>query len=328
MIAVVTGVAGFIGSTLAQELLQRGYDVRGIDSISDYYEEGLKYANLAKLDHPNFEFIHDDLNSVDMPSLLDGAAFIYHQAGQPGVRKSWGDDFGSYVDANISATQRLLEASKNSLTLKKLVYASSSSIYGEAEGFPTPETAANKPRSPYGVTKLAAEHLCSLYAANFGVPTVSLRYFTVYGPGQRPDMAFTRFVKAAVLEQEIVIYGSGNQIRDFTYVSDIVAANILAAEKDTEPGSVYNVAGGSSTSVLEVLDQLARISGKNLKVRHEQAVAGDVIRTGGETNKIREDLGWTPKTTLSIGLQAHYQWALNSFGSADVSSSSQRNREA
>lgn len=319
MIAVVTGVAGFIGSTLAQELLRRGHCVRGIDSISDYYDQNLKYENLKKLDHPNFEFIHGDLNSVDMRSLTTDADHIYHQAGQPGVRKSWGDDFATYVEANINGTQNLLESVKESKSLKKLVYASSSSVYGEAEGFPTAEDAATKPRSPYGVTKLAAEHLCSLYAANFGVPTVSLRYFTVYGPGQRPDMAFTRFVKAAVLDQEIVIYGDGKQVRDFTYVDDIVAANILAAEQETTPGSVFNVAGGSSASVLEVLELLRQISGKALTIRHERVVAGDVIRTGGETSKINKELGWSPRTRLEDGLKKHYKWAFENYGSQEPS---------
>lgn len=318
MIALVTGVAGFIGSTLAQELLKRGYKVRGIDSISDYYDSDLKYANLHKLDHPNFEFIHADLNSADLRGLIGDVDYIFHQAGQPGVRKSWGSDFETYLELNINATQRLLEAVKESPAVKKLVYASSSSVYGEAEGFPTAETTPTKPRSPYGVTKLAAEHLCSLYASNFGVPTVSLRYFTVYGPGQRPDMAFTRFVRAAVLDQEIVIYGDGKQVRDFTYVDDIVDANILAAEKDVAPGTVFNVAGGSNTSVLDVLDLIRQISGKALKVRHEEVVAGDVTRTGGETSKIREELGWVPKTSLKDGLQNHYQWAQTCYANDGI----------
>ncbi|WP_341393923.1 NAD-dependent epimerase/dehydratase family protein [Arthrobacter sp. G119Y2] len=322
MIAVVTGVAGFIGSTLARELLERGYQVRGIDSISDYYDAALKYSNLEKLNHPNFEFVEGDLNSLDIQSLISDAIYIFHQAGQPGVRKSWGDDFGTYIEANIGATQRLLEACKVTPTVKKLVYASSSSVYGEAEGFPTTEYSATKPRSPYGVTKLAAEHLCSLYASNFGVPTVSLRYFTVYGPGQRPDMAFTRFVRAAVLDEEIVIYGDGEQIRDFTYVSDIVAANIMAAEGEQTPGTVYNVAGGSSVSVLEVLTMLREISGKALKVRHEQVVAGDVFRTGGATSKIQEELGWSPKISLRDGLDSHYQWAMASFKNLPLSGDS------
>ena len=201
MKALVTGVAGFIGSTLAKQLLSDGHEVIGIDALTDYYEVSIKRHNLAGIGRERFTFHHGDLNGLDLDDLLSGVDWVFHQAGQPGVRMSWGEDFAIYVRENVLATQRLLEAARRAPSLQRLVYASSSSVYGNADTYPTPETARTQPLSPYGVTKLAAEQLCSLYAANFGLPTVSLRYFTVYGPGQRTDMAFTRFVRAAVLDE-------------------------------------------------------------------------------------------------------------------------------
>lgn len=314
MRVLITGVAGFIGSSIARRMLSEHHEVIGIDSFTSYYDHAIKRSNVVQLeDFPTFRFVRDDLNSCNVEGLLDGVDVVFHQAGQPGVRKSWGDEFAIYTSANILATQRLLEAARRSKTLKKFVYASSSSLYGNAEGYPTSETALPKPVSPYGVSKLAAEHLCSLYASNFDVPTVSLRYFTVYGPGQRPDMAFTRFVKAAVLKEEIRIFGSGEQIRDFTYIDDIVNANVLAANGQTTPGEVYNVAGGTNISVNDVLKVVAEIHGEPLKVRYIDAVAGDVIRTGGDIAKIQRDLGWSPKVDIKEGLQRHYEWARATF---------------
>lgn len=315
MRALVTGVAGFVGSTLARQLLAQGHEVVGVDVLTDYYEVSIKRGNLASIPEAGFTFHEADLNTADLGALLADVDWVFHQAGQPGVRMSWGKDFAVYVRQNIEATQRLLEAAKDAPRLRRLVYASSSSVYGNAERYPTSEDDRPQPVSPYGVTKLAAEHLCSLYAANFGVPTVSLRYFTVYGPGQRTDMAFTRFVRAAVLDETITIYGTGEQIRDFTFVDDVVAANIAAASTpDVPPGTVLNVAGGSNVSVNETLAIIERHNGRPLKVEHSETVKGDVFRTGGDTAKISALLGWAPTVTIEQGLERHLAWARETFG--------------
>ncbi|MEF2977450.1 NAD-dependent epimerase/dehydratase family protein [Subtercola sp. YIM 133946] len=310
---LVTGVAGFVGSNIARSLLMNGHEVVGIDAMTDYYDVAIKRRNLASLQVDYFTFVEDDLNSADVESLLDGVDVIFHQAGQPGVRKSWGRDFDIYTEANVNATQKLLEGARNASGLKRLVYASSSSIYGDAESFPTKETDRPAPLSPYGVTKLAAEHMCTLYAKNFGLPTVSLRYFTVYGPGQRPDMAFTRFVKSVVRDEEITVFGSGEQIRDFTFIDDVVQANLLAGGSDCEPGSVFNVAGGSSVSVNDVLDILAELNGSPLRVTRTEKALGDVFRTGGSTEAITAALGWMPKVDVREGLKRHLAWGRDVF---------------
>jgi UDP-glucuronate 4-epimerase len=314
MRALVTGTAGFVGSAISRRLLATGYEVVGIDAMTDYYDVSIKEANLQTLDDKAFSFVRGDINEVDLAVVLQGVDYVFHQAGQPGVRKSWGSDFQLYLDANVLATQKLLEASRHVSTLKKFVYASSSSLYGDAERFPTTEKDLPKPLSPYGVTKLAAEHLCSLYAANFGVPTTSLRYFTVYGPGQRTDMAFTRFCRAAVRGEKITIYGDGEQVRDFTYVDDIVRANIAAATSDSAPGSVFNAAGGSNISVNDVLDIITGLHGSPLDVEYIAKVAGDVRRTGGSTAAITAELGWTAQTPLEEGLRRQFEWARTTFG--------------
>ncbi len=313
MKAFITGVAGFVGSTLARRLLSSGHEVVGIDALTDYYDPSIKRTNLGTLASDKFSFFEADINSVDLSDLLEGVDFIFHQAGQPGVRSSWGDEFSIYTSANILATQRLLEAAKKRGAIKRFVYASSSSVYGNAESYPTRESDRPQPVSPYGVSKLAAEHLVTLYGTNFGLPTVSLRYFTVYGPGQRPDMAFTRFVKAARTGESIPLYGTGEQIRDFTYVDDVVEANILAATEESTPGSVFNVAGGSNVSMLEVIDLIESISGRPLQIDRLPAVAGDVFRTGGSTDKIRTELGWSARVSLEDGLRNHYEWAQRTF---------------
>lgn len=316
---MVTGAAGFVGSTLSKALISEGHDVVGIDALTDYYDRQLKLENLqGLLGAQRFEFVEEDLRTVDLDQMLADVEVIYHQAGQPGVRASWGSEFLAYTEANIDATQRLLEAAVKQGSIRRFVYASSSSVYGNAESYPTLETDLPQPLSPYGVTKLAAEHLCSLYAANFGLPTVSLRYFTVYGPGQRPDMAFTRFVQAAVADEQIVIYGDGTQIRDFTFVDDVVHANMLAAQREVPPGTVLNVAGGSNISVNEVLRMIEEISGKKLKISYENKVQGDVFRTGGSTERIEEILGWRPSVSLESGLKRHYQWALERASSQNA----------
>lgn len=313
MKAIVTGAAGFVGSNLVRQLTGEGYDVLGVDSLTDYYDVGIKLGNLESIADKNFSFVKGDLNELDLPQLLEGADFIFHQAGQPGVRKSWGSDFVTYTECNISATQRLLEASRGLPSLKKFVYASSSSVYGNAETYPTLESALPQPVSPYGVSKLAAEHLVGLYGSNFGVPSVSLRYFTVYGPGQRPDMAFTRFVRAAILNERIRIFGAGNQVRDFTYVDDIVSANIKAAESEAPAGSVFNVAGGSNISVNEVLDVVQGIHADKLDVQYINPVAGDVFRTMGSIEAFKTATGWEPQVDIEEGLRLQYAWARRTF---------------
>lgn len=315
MRVLVTGVAGFIGSTLASRLVREGNSVVGVDVLTDYYDIGLKRANLAQIPKVGFKFVEGDLNNLDLDQLLDGVEYVFHEAGQPGVRKSWGSDFEIYTSQNINATQRLLEAARRATGLKKLVYASSSSVYGDAERYPTVESDLPQPISPYGVTKLAAEHLCTLYGRSFGVPTVSLRYFTVYGPRQRPDMAFTRFIQAALQDDEITIFGTGDQIRDFTFVDDVVEANIQAAVSETiNPGAVYNVAGGSSISVNGVLKLLEELSGRELRVVRSAAVAGDVFRTGGSTALIQEEIGWRSTVSIEEGLKRQLEWGRSVYG--------------
>lgn len=317
MRAVVTGAAGFVGSTLSRRLRQEGWDVVGIDSFTDYYDVDRKRRNAAAVVDSGAELIEADLLDVDLASVMRNVDVVFHQAGQPGVRASWGEGFTAYATRNVLATQRVLESLRDHPTLTRFVYASSSSIYGDAESFPTTEDTNPAPVSPYGVTKLAAEHLTTLFGTNFGVPTTSLRYFTVYGPSQRPDMAFTRFVTAAVQGTPIEIYGTGEQIRDFTFVDDVVQANILAGTTDTAPGSVYNVAGGTNASVNDVLGLLRDLSGGRLEVSYTDAAIGDVFRTGGDTTKIASELGWKPTITLHEGLDRHLAWARETFRVSD-----------
>lgn len=309
MYALVTGAAGFVGSHLVRRLKQENFRVVGVDSFTDYYDVGLKHSNASTATALGVKMIEGDINLIDLDALLQDIEVVFHLAGQPGVRSSWGAEFSTYTYCNIQATQRLLEACRRSKTVNRLVYASSSSVYGNAERYPTKETDLPQPLSPYGVSKLAAEHLCGLYAASFGVPTVSLRYFTVYGPRQRPDMAFTRFARAAVYGDEITIFGTGEQVRDFTYVEDIVNANILAGTSDVHAGAVLNVAGGSHTSVNEVLQIFERLADRHLAVNRVESIAGDVQMTGGDTSEIESLLGWRPKVSLEEGIARQFEWA-------------------
>ncbi|KAA0079109.1 NAD-dependent epimerase/dehydratase family protein [Mycolicibacterium sp. P9-64] len=310
MTVLVTGVAGFIGSTLAERLVSDGHEVIGIDNFSDYYDREIKESNISRLaDVSDFTLLEGDLNKADLPALLDRVEIVYHQAGQPGVRKSWGTDFADYVDANVCATQRLLEAVRRSAPgLTRFVYASSSSVYGDAERYPTLESDRPQPRSPYGVTKLAAEHLVNLYAANFGIPAISLRYFTVYGPKQRPDMAFNRFIALARRGRPLPVHGDGSQIREFTYVDDIVEANVRAGDASVAPGTVVNLSGGASTSVNDVLELLEKIHGEPLQLDRGEPALGDVFRTGGSTERATALLGWEPRVGIEDGLAREYDW--------------------
>ena len=308
MRAVVTGAAGFIGSTVTDALLARGDQVIGIDCFTPYYERADKEANLATAQQSErFELVEADLREADIDEWLQGADVVFHQAAQPGVRLSWSTGFADYDGHNVLATQRLLEAAKRT-GVPRLVYASSSSVYGNAASYPTTEDDVPKPHSPYGVTKLAAEHLCNLYAANWGVPTVSLRYFTVYGPRQRPDMAMHRLLRATLSGQAFPLYGDGSAVRDFTFVGDAVNANLLAAEADCAPGTVVNVAGGSSIAMRDLFELVTGVIGTAPVLDQQATQPGDVARTGGTIERAQQLLGWTPRTDLRTGLAAQTEW--------------------
>jgi UDP-glucuronate 4-epimerase len=306
--ALVTGAAGFIGSHLAERLVDAGCRVRGIDCLTPYYDPRWKRRNLKTVSRSErFEFREVDLRTADLAAQIADVEVVFHQAAQPGVRASWSDGFALYDAHNILATQRLLEAARTA-DLRRFVYASSSSVYGEALAYPTSERDLPRPHSPYGVTKLAAEHLCGLFAANWGVPTVALRYFTVYGPRQRPDMAIHRLIQAALEGHPFPLYGSGDQVRDFTFVSDVVEANILAAETEVVAGSVVNIAGGSDIDVRGLIELVEGTTGFPIRIDHLPAQAGDVRRTGGSTELSRQLLGWFPKIDLAAGIRAQVEW--------------------
>ncbi len=307
-VCLVTGAAGFIGSHLSERLLRDGYQVIGVDCFTDYYSRTLKESNLAVLrQSPGFRFIEADLGKVDLSALLEGVSYILHQAAQAGVRASWGQSFATYTDLNILVTQKLLEAARSATSLRKFVYASSSSVYGDNPELPLRETSAVQPVSPYGVTKLAGEYLARLYASNFGVPTVSLRYFTVYGPRQRPDMAFHKFLRAIYGGQEIEIYGDGEQTRDFTFISDAVQANVLAMSHG-EPGAFFNIGGGSRVTVKQCLEILGRVTGREVHVTYREPQHGDVRHTWADTTAARTILGFEPRVSLEEGLAAEAEW--------------------
>ncbi len=312
--ALVTGAAGFIGSHLCARLLREGWQTRGLDSFDPYYERRLKERNLAPLlAHERFAFHEADLNRARLAPVLDGADVVFHLAARAGVRNSWGADFDSYVDANIRATQRLLEALSGSHTISRLVFASSSSVYGEAAGGATGEDAPRRPISPYGMTKLAAEGLVSAYHASCGVPTVALRYFTVYGPGQRPDMAFHRFCRALLLGDEITVFGDGRQTRDFTYVDDVVSATLQAASQGP-PGAVYNIGGGSPADVLQVIEMLAHLAGGRARIRFGDPQRGDPRATAADTRRARDEIGFRPAVALEDGLAQMVAWMTELLG--------------
>jgi UDP-glucose 4-epimerase len=307
MVSVVTGVAGFIGSHLAERLLKEGHEVIGIDCFTDYYSRSIKEGNVSKLlTLPGFTFIEGNLLTLDLNDLLKGGHFIFHQAAQAGVRSSWGDEFEIYTNLNVLATQKLLEACKG-LSIEKFVYASSSSVYGDAEELPIGEEAVLRPVSPYGVTKLAGENLCLSYWKNYGIPIISLRYFTVYGPRQRPDMAFYKFMLSLSQAREIEIYGDGTQTRDFTFISDAVEGNLLAMTNRSS-GEVYNIGGGSRVMINDVLQTMEEITSRDAKIVYREAQKGDVRHTFADTSKARAMLGYKPQTDLKTGLMKQWKW--------------------
>jgi UDP-glucuronate 4-epimerase len=295
---VVTGAAGFIGSHLAEALRSAGHEVLGIDCFTDYYDPAVKERNASRLDVRRLDLARDELDFTDW----DG---IFHLAGQPGVR-SFGDVFPLYIERNVLASQRVFEAA--ALAGARVVFSSSSSVYGEAEQYPTPEETPPRPLSPYGITKLACEHLARASGRSFGLDAVVLRYFNAYGPRQRPDMAFPRVVAALIEGRPFTLYGDGEQSRSFTYVGDVVAASMLAME-EAAPGSIYNVGGGQEATMNETIAMLETIAGRQLDVRRGEAIAGDQRRTKADTTRIRNDLGWQPTTTLDEGLKAQWEWA-------------------
>jgi len=297
--AVVTGAAGFIGSHLCRLLLDEGHAVIGVDSFTDYYPRAYKEDHLSGLrGRSNFWMVEDDLLTMRLEPLIDGAEYVFHLAGQPGVRGSWGSDFATYTRQNILATQHILETCRN-FPLGKLVYASSSSIYGDAECYPTQESVNPRPVSPYGVTKLSAEYLCEVYRRNFGLPTASLRLFTVYGPGQRPDMAFARLVHSAVRGQTFELLGDGEQSRDFTFVGDVVRAMVAAAQSPW--CGIANIGGGSRVTMNQVLEIVGELAGPLQVVRREAAL-GDVRHTAADCSTARAGFGYRPRTSLREGL--------------------------
>jgi UDP-glucose 4-epimerase len=304
---VVTGAAGFIGSHVAESLVRDGHEVVGIDCFTDYYPRPVKEENLRSLRAgPRFRLVEGRLQDVDLASLLDGAEHVYHLAAQAGVRTSWGREFSHYTDHNVLATQRLLEAAV-AAGRPTVVYASSSSVYGAAPDLPLREDGPCHPISPYGVTKLAGEHLAVLYQRNHGLPTVSLRFFTVYGPRQRPDMAFHRFLRAARDGETVTVFGDGLQTRDFTYVADIVAA-VRQAPLSGRHGSVYNVGGGERVALNEVLRVVESVTARVLRVQHGEAQKGDMRDTFADTTAARRDLGFRSTVPLAEGLAREWEW--------------------
>ena len=307
MKAIVTGAAGFVGSSLTVRLLDAGAHVTGVDCFTDYYARALKETNADRFrDHDRCRFVETEIATADWTELLTDVTHVFHLAAQAGVRRSWGADFSIYTTCNIDATQVLLEACVGR-DLERFVYASSSSVYGDAVTIPMREDARPQPVSPYGVTKLAAEHLCQLYCSNYSVPTVSLRYFTVYGPRQRPDMAFHRFLRAIQTGQPITLYGDGKQTRDFTFVDDAVSATVAAADRGSA-GGVYNIGGGSRVSMNHVLELMATVTGQVPTISHQPVQKGDMRDTYADTTLARHDLGFAPAVGLEDGIRSEHKW--------------------
>ena len=307
MKSFITGVAGFIGSHLAQKLLGLGHQVVGMDKFLDNYPADFKKRNLVELrSQPNFLFLEQDLLRAERGTLLRDVDYVFHLAAQAGVRSSWGAEFAQYSENNIMATQLLLEACKN-LPLRKLVYASSSSVYGDTDDLPMCEESMTRPVSPYGVSKLAAEHLCYLYWKGYGVPTVALRFFTVYGPRQRPDMFFHIFMRALRRGEPVPLFDDGEQSRDFTFCSDIVDG-LLSAAFYPGAGEVFNLGGGTEASLLTVISMVEKIAGRPANLQRHDRQRGDVRRTWASTERARSQLGFHPRVGLVEGLGLQWEW--------------------
>jgi len=307
---VVTGSAGFIGKHVCAELLAFGHDVVGIDAFTDYYDPALKRANAnwlsERIGYRGFEL---DLATTELDDVFYGADVVIHLAGQPGVRLSWAEHFNIYVERNITASQRVLEAVRRT-GVPRLVLASSSSVYGNAPEYPTTENSPTRPFSPYGVTKLAMEHLASAYADNWSLPVVVLRYFTVFGPGQRPDMGMYRFISAAATGKPVAVYGDGEQVRDFTYVTDVASATVAASLADLPSATVLNVAGGTSSTVNNVLHLVADNVGRDVLIDRRSPQPGDVRVTGGAIDRARQMLAWEPAVPLEEGVKRQVAYQL------------------
>jgi nucleoside-diphosphate-sugar epimerase len=313
---VVTGVAGFIGSHLAEALVDLGHQVVGIDCFTTAYPPAEKRRNLARLlPNPAFRLVEGDLVTLALDAWLEGAAVVFHQAAQPGVRGSWGRDFAVYVHHNILGTQSLLEACARA-GVPRLVAASSSSVYGDAPDYPTTEESITRPVSPYGVTKLASEHLCLAYArpgVAEDISVATLRYFTVYGPRQRPDMAFRRFLQAAYAGEAITVFGDGEQTRDFTYVEDAVRANLLAMTAPVQAEAI-NVGGGRRVTLNQMLELIGRSTGRRLRVERAPAQAGDARHTGADGTRAEALLGYRPEVSIEDGLAEEAAWVAATMG--------------
>ena len=314
MNCLVTGAAGFIGSHLSRRLLKEGLAVTGVDSFTDYYPRWIKEKNLSPIkDESRFSFIEEDINSLDLEQHLEGIDCVFHMAAQAGVRASWGQSFSDYIRNNIEATQKLLEKSKE-LPLHRFVYASSSSVYGHCPELPMSESSPLLPYSPYGVTKLAGENLCYLYAKNYGVPTISLRFFTVYGPGQRPDMAFHKFFKAASENKPIPVFGTGEQTRDFTYIDDIVDALFVCITYG-QSGETFNLGGGNRKMLKDLFPLFEEICEKKISIKWEEKQKGDVPHTLADIQKAKKALGYNPKTPIDEGLNEEWRWIKELYSS-------------
>jgi UDP-glucose 4-epimerase len=305
--SLITGVAGFIGSHLAEKLLPLDHQVIGIDNFLDNYGRPFKESNLSHFaDHPSFKFVNEDLLHAPLPELLQDVSYVFHLAAQPGVRSSWGSEFRRYTENNVMVTQMMLEAVKG-LSLKKFVYGSTSSVYGDTQDLPMRESGETRPVSPYGVSKLAAEHLCYLYSKAYGVPTVSLRFFTVYGPRQRPDMFFHIFMRALRRSEEVPLYDDGEQTRDFTFCSDIVAGLLGAA---FYPGSaeVFNLGGGAETSLVNAIVMIEKTAGQKARLKRFDRQKGDVRHTHASIANAKAKLGYAPQVGLEEGLARQWEW--------------------